>query len=57
MKERKINTYLQIKQWHALPSHFVIDFLNFVKVPGLFISSFRILISFKKILASYRTVR
>ena len=43
MKEKKINTYLQIKQWwHALPSHFAIDFLNLVKVPALFISSFRV---------------
>ena len=37
----KRNTSLQIKQWHALPSHFAINFLNFVTVPALFISSFR----------------
>ena len=37
------NDYLQIKQSHALPSHFAMKFLNFVKLPPLFISSFKIL--------------
>ena len=40
---KKRNTYLQIKQLHDLPSYFIIDFLNFVKVRALFTSSVRVL--------------